>query len=791
MTQFSDSVLAKARKYRKQGAVLQDVAHPLIWFVKGSAKKPYRVQLIVEDKRVRHITCTCDYGMQTGAGWSNCSHAAAVLLEVKARKASQPKPAESRRTGEKGPRTAEPGLGKVSYSPAPTGPSEAEIENDTFNPENVVWVMQPRDLPKLWQGIEEAVEVEIDLETTGLNEHETGKNPDWPVQARISMASLTLPREDDDEHTVRTYVLPLSHPEGPMRGVWRDVLRQLVRKLRESNLPISNQHLKFDLKWMHAMTRVDLSPQFYWDTQIAGHLLNENGSTRLKEMAPNVFGIRRWDDNDLSTPAASERVPIFELGIYAARDTYWTWRLRRWQQNLMNVGRDRDPEAWPEDSEEMENFRLGTLATWCAMPTSATLTGIEQTGLLTDRDWIMEHIESEQRIFTESYEALVHRYPSDPDREPSFAPTSIWFRDWASMAVAAGDLEVTQMTDSGNPQWNKSVLNRQAASGSPVAETLLKLRDADKKLQFLRGWLPLITPEGTIHTTYWSGRVVTGRLSSSDPNVQQITRSLKPAFIPRPGYVMGELDLSQIELRIAAHVSGSVPMIEAYLAGMDLHRSLGARVAGVAELEDVTPEQRQRAKAGNFGFLYGMGAEGFRHYALDNYGVSFTEEEALAIRAHFFAEWDGIAAWHAKSIERARTDGQVVSPIGRVRRLPNVNDPVLGGHDERKAINSPVQGFASDVMQIAAASIAGNLPTYSPVAGVRLVGTVHDSILVELPEDAAEEKAMECMERMVDVNPVLKNMGCTLKVPLAVEAKIGTRWGLGDIGTLELTGEAG
>lgn len=662
-------------------------------------------------------------------------------------------------------------------------------KGDTFDPATVRWVWSLADVRRVIDGIERAAEIVVDLETTGLDEHATGKDKGWPVAARIVLASFTLPlAADPDNPKPPTYVVPLSHPEGALRGHWRAVVKRLVETMRDSGLPITNQNLKFDLRWLFAAVSggIDLTSQFAWDTQISSHLLDENASTRLKERGPDTFGVRRWDDHDLSTPAAAERVPLIDLGLYAARDTYWTWRLAVAHRTLMGVGREGEHVDEPEGPEEVEQRRLGTLAVWCAMPTSATLTAIEQRGIGLDVEWMREERRRLAHESSQHLAALVNRYPLDTDRDPSFAPTSLWFAEWADAAVEAGDLRVASLTPGGKPQWSKAVLIRQRREGSEVAGHLLDYRQATKRIEFLDSWLSCVTPEGRVHTTYHAGRVVTGRLSSSGPNMQQVTGALKPAFVPSPGYLIADLDYSQIELRVAAFVSRCEPMLQAYRDGLDLHSLLASSVVD-KPVEEVTPEERQGGKAGNFGFLYGMEALGFQTYAEVTYGVSLTEEQAVDVRHAFFQQWEGMSAWHERAVRRARQTGQVVSPIGRVRRLPDIFDgnPSVSSHAERQAINSPVQGFASDLMQMAAASIEGNLPGHEPVPGVRLIGTVHDSIVAEVPEDDWKRATGRMMRRMMDLDGVLARMGCVLDVPLAVEASCGTRWGLSDVGVIK------
>lgn len=655
-----------------------------------------------------------------------------------------------------------------------------------FNPQDVTWVLTEDDLGALDAAIRSALEVVIDLETTGLDEFaETGGARNGGVAARVVLASLTLPVEEGTDPT--TWVLPLSHPDSPWRGTWRKRLRSVASAILESGAPVINQNMKFDSRWIYATTGVDLSSRIVWDTRLSSHMLDENSSTKLKERAPATFpGLKRWDDFDLTTPGAAERVPMFDLGMYAARDTYWTWALAQTHREQMYVPGFSDED--PFDSDDIENARLGRLAIWCSMPTVATLTAMEQRGIYLDVDWVEEAIKEDSRIVEGLQSELVSRYPGLDPEGVSFAATSHWFKAWIDAAVKAGDLRVTELTPGGVASWGKGVLLRQARQGSQVATDLLEMRAAVKRLEYLHAWLGFLAPDGAIHTNYNAGRTVTGRLSSDSPNMQQVTGVLKPAFVPPRGYVAAELDYSQIELRIAAFVARCQPMIEAFRRGDDVHRLFAARITQ-KPAEEVLKNERQSAKAGNFGLLYGMSASGFRLYAESAYDVVLSADEATAIHREFFRMWDGMAQWHATVVSKVRATGQVVSPIGRVRRLPDVfsADDGKAYHAERSAINAPVQGFASDLMQMAAASIEGNLPGYERINEACLVGTVHDSLVVYVPEDNWRTVVRECAERMVGLDPVLRRLGCHLDVPLAVEAKVGTRWGLSDVGVLEFS----
>lgn len=621
------------------------------------------------------------------------------------------------------------------------------------------------------ESIRSASHVSFDLETTGLNEYAPG--------ARVVLLSLTVPRRG--EENAHTWLVPLSHKKGAWFGEWREILRRFAVVMQETSAPLIAHNGPFDVRWIAAHTGIDLSSCLDWDTMVAEHLLDENSSTKLKECVPRRFHVKRWDDFDLSSPGAAERAPLIQLGLYAARDTYWTWILYLAQQRDLWLADGLDPD---EDPDASMGIRLGNLAVECVMPMVRNLTRVQVRGLQLDQDWVHEHLEALALEEYQEFSDLATRYEVESSiGSPSFAPTSKWFRAWTTKAVEEGDLRVDSLTGRGIPQWNKTVLNRQSREGSEVATRLLTLRQASKRQEFLRSWMELVSPRSRIHASYNVGRVSTGRLSSSDPNLQQVTKALKPAFIPSPGYYIAEIDFSQIELRIAAFIARCVPMMEAYQRGDDLHRLMAAEVTGKTP-EEITGEERQKAKAANFGFVFGQESFGFMNYAEAGYGVLMTLEEAEKMRNAFFDRWEGMAQWHNAVSRQVRRDGYITSPIGRVRRLEDAlgNDAYLVAEAERKAINSPVQSFASDIMQMTAADIGGQFG--NPVPRVQIVGTVHDSLVVELPIDDWQRSVGRVMKRMINPHHLLERLGCRLDVPLAVEASVGTRWGLSDVATV-------
>ena len=661
----------------------------------------------------------------------------------------------------------------------------------------ITWVWGKEDLKALVKAIHESSEVVMDLETTGLDEYaEAGGDTNGGYPARIVLAALTLPGADRaeagaydwrtfDGEQPMTYLVPLSHPASPLLGAWRKVMAIIGREIIRSGKPFVNANIKFDARWVFAQTGVDLSDRIEWDTTVSSQLVDTEARTRLKIRAARDFGIEEWDDFDLGTPGAAERVDLIQLGEYAARDTYYTWKIEQEHRDQMFLAGDEEPF----DSDDIQMARLGKVATYVAMPTVRTLTKVEQRGFLLDVDWVHAKIEEMDALRLKACEDILGLYGTAPAPAPAkdgvtTAATSKWFQGFVSQAIEAGDLRVTARTDSGNAQWNKAVLIAQQRQGSPAADALLRHRDATKTLEFLRSWLELRDPDNVIHATYNVGFVKTGRLSSSNPNVQQISARLKPAFIPRPGHVLLDLDYSQVELRVAAFISRSAPMIEAFQRGDDLHRLLAAKIAGKAP-EDVTSLERKRAKAGNFGLLYGMSPGGFQSYAATAYDVSLTLAEAQAVHSAFFEMWDGMRQWHERSKRRAYERGYVTSPIGRTQWLSDLysKSSFKASHAERNALNSPVQGFGSDLMQMAAASIMGTLPGYPlpRVEGAHVVATVHDEICIEVPEGRWQEILVECKRRMEDVNTFLRPLDCQMDVPIVAGPSAGTRWGVHDL----------
>ena len=303
---------------------------------------------------------------------------------------------------------------------------------------------------------------------------------------------------------------------------------------------------------------------------------------------------------------------------------------------------------------------------------------------------------------------------------------------------------------------------------APIVAAVLEYRQYAKlKSTYADGLLKAIDPDGRVRTRFQMTVTATGRLSSTEPNLQNIpTRTdlgseIRRMFVPEPGCVLVDADYSQIELRLLAHIAGDQAMREAFTAGQDIHTATAAQVFRV-KLGDVTPEMRRSAKAVNFGIVYGISAFSLSQ----DIGVSVAE--AKAYMEAYFDTFSGVRTYMTEVVEKARESGYVETIFHRRRELPELKSSKfnLRAFGERVALNMPIQGTAADVMKLAMVAVWKRLRAEGLRA--RLVLQVHDELIVECPEEeAAAVKALleEEMEKVV-----------SLSVPLTAEAHFGRNW---------------
>jgi DNA polymerase-1 len=278
----------------------------------------------------------------------------------------------------------------------------------------------------------------------------------------------------------------------------------------------------------------------------------------------------------------------------------------------------------------------------------------------------------------------------------------------------------------------------------------------------------LVNPRtGLIHTSYNQAVAATGRLSSSDPNLQNIPirttegRRIREAFVAPPGWAIVSADYSQIELRIMAHLSGDANLLRAFADGQDVHRATAAEVFGVAPAE-VSAEQRRYAKTINFGLIYGMSAFGLAAQ------LGIERDAARSWIERYFARYPGVKAYMDVTREQAHARGYVETVLGRRLWLPEINSPngPRRGAAERQAINAPLQGTAADVVKLAMVEVQRWIDTTRLAS--RLVLQVHDELVLEAPHDEVERLRAELPGRMAGV--------IELAVPLLAEVGAGANW---------------
>ncbi|MBQ8506502.1 MAG: DNA polymerase I [Clostridia bacterium] len=306
------------------------------------------------------------------------------------------------------------------------------------------------------------------------------------------------------------------------------------------------------------------------------------------------------------------------------------------------------------------------------------------------------------------------------------------------------------------------------AEDFPVCAKILEYRKYTKlRSTYIDSLIQLRDENGRVHTHFDQVATATGRLSSMEPNLQNIPvrtelgREIRGAFIARPGWVLVDADYSQIELRVLAHISGDETMISAFNAGEDIHARTAAEVYGVP-LGEVTGQMRSASKAVNFGIVYGIS-----DFALaKNIGVSRTEARDFMNR--YFERYPGVKAYMEDSVAEARSRGYAITLMGRRRYIPELTSPSfnLRAFGERCAMNSPIQGTAADIIKIAMNRVAAELKKRG--MRTRLILQVHDELILEAPEEEAEEAAgllRSCMEGVME-----------LKVPLRTDITTGGDW---------------
>ena len=413
-----------------------------------------------------------------------------------------------------------------------------------------------------------------------------------------------------------------------------------------------------------------------------------------------------------------------------------------------------------ELSKELVEQRLASVFTRFELPLIPVLGEMEQEGILIDRSYFKglhtEFLKTKSKLEEEMMELATEQFnPGSPSQlahilfEVLKLPSKGIKRGKTGFSTAATELEKLE-------------------GAHPIIEKISEYREVAKLLSTYIDALPeLVDAHGRIHTTYNQTIAATGRLSSIDPNLQNIPirtelgRRIRRGFVAKKGFVLFSCDYSQIELRIVAALAKDEKMLEAFRKHLDIHTATAAAMWNV-DLDKITKDQRRAAKAINFGLLYGQGP----HALSKSAGVPF--EEARHFIEEYFHVYSGIKEYLEQTKALARVQGYVETLFGRRRPLPDMLSPMqqLRAAAERMAINMPVQGTNADIIKLAMIDIAKKLPSLS--ANARMLLQVHDELVFEVPEEEVETLA----PKLADLMQNIEKIGC----PIVVESKVGKNW---------------
>ena len=542
--------------------------------------------------------------------------------------------------------------------------------------------------------------------------------------------------------------VPLAHdyPGAPDQLQRDAVLEALKPLLEDEDVAKVGQHLKYDANVLanHGITLRGI----HEDTMLESYVIDSAGSRHdLDTLALKYLGQRTIHFEDIAGKGAKQltfnQVPIEQAAPYAAEDAEVTLRLH---QQL---------------SEKLEQApALSALYRELEIPLVPVLSRIERNGALVCRDTLAAHSqELGQRIL--ALESQAHELAGGPFNLGS--PKQL-----GEILFNQLELPVLRKTPKGAPSTAEDVL-AELALDYPLPAVLMEYRGLSKLKSTYTDKLPeMIDPRtGRVHTSYHQAVTATGRLSSSDPNLQNIPirteegRRIRQAFIAPPGSKIVAADYSQIELRIMAHLSQDNGLLTAFAEGLDVHSATAAEVFGVG-IDAVSGDQRRKAKAINFGLIYGMSAFGLGKQ------LGIGRNEAQEYIDLYFARYPGVAEYMARTRESAHDIGYVETLRGRRLYLPEINARNRQRQQaaERTAINAPMQGTAADIIKMAMLSVDDWLATSGIDA--RLIMQVHDELVFEVEASAVEELCATVTQLMSGVG--------VLDVPLLVEAGTGDNW---------------
>jgi DNA polymerase I len=582
-----------------------------------------------------------------------------------------------------------------------------------------------------WLALVDAAELtSVDTETTSLD----------PMTAQMVGISLSV-------EAGRGCYIPVAHSyAGAPAQLPRElVLARLKPWLENPDKPKLGQNLKYD---MHIFANHGVALRgVVHDTLLQSYVFESHKPHDMDSLAMRHLGYTTIPYVEVCGKGAGQicfdQVELERATEYAAEDSDITLRLHHAMLGHVQA-----------------NAGLDYIYRNIELPTSVVLQKIERNGVLVDAALLATQsnelaariMELEQR----AYEAAGGPFNLGSPKQIG----EIFFGKLG--------LPVIKKTATGAPSTDEEVLQK-LAEDFPLPKILLEHRGLSKLKSTYTDKLPrMVNPAtGRVHTNYAQAVAITGRLSSNEPNLQNIPvrtsegRRIREAFIAPPGSVIVSADYSQIELRIMAHISGDQAMLRAFAEGEDIHRATAAEIFGLAPGE-VQAEQRRYAKVINFGLIYGMSAFGLAA----NLGIE--RSAAASYIDRYFARFSGVKQYMDETRLAAKARGYVETVFGRRLWLPEINSPngPRRAGAERAAINAPMQGTAADLIKLAMIAVQGWLEREG--LGTRMIMQVHDELVLEVPETELELVKARLPELMAGV--------ATLKVPLVAETGVGRNW---------------
>jgi len=582
-----------------------------------------------------------------------------------------------------------------------------------------------------WLGkIESASLTSLDTETTALD----------PLQAQLVGISFAT-------RAGEAAYLPLAHRYAgvPPQLTFDETLARLKPWLESAQHKKIGQHLKYD---RHIFANYGIALRGVQDdTLLESYVLESDKSHDLGNLAERHLGLKSISYDDV-TGKGAKRISFAEVAIekaaeYSAEDADLTLRVHE----ALSVQLAAEPQ-------------LNRLYREVELPVAEVLYRMERNGVLIDVFSLARQSEELGRKML-VLEKEAHGVAGQPFNLSS--PKQL-----GEILFGQLGLPVIKKTPGGAPSTDEEVLEK-LAEDYPLPKKILDYRSVAKLKNTYTDKLPLMVNRqtGRVHTSYGQAVAVTGRLSSNDPNLQNIPvrtadgRRIRSAFIAPPGHAIVSADYSQIELRIMAHLSNDARLLDAFARGEDVHRATAAEIFGITPLE-VGPDQRRAAKVINFGLIYGMSAFGLARE------LGLERSAAQAYMDRYFARYPGVARYMEETRQQARERGYVETVFGRRLWLPEIKSGVAGRRQaaERAAINAPMQGTAADLVKLAMIAVQDWLDEHRSAA--KLILQVHDELVLEVPDD----EIAAVREHL----PRLMSGVAKLSVPLIVEVGVGPNW---------------